>query len=87
MKIKYNSDDKLPLYKTIEVPDMTIVVRAIFYENNKCYPQVFLNYRHERVKLSHATKKTEIYSAKQKHLLPFYITHNKLKKFCINNIL
>ena len=30
MKIKLNSDDKLPLNKTIEIPTMTIVVRAIF---------------------------------------------------------
>ena len=27
----------------IEIPVMTIVVRAIFYENNKYYPQVFLD--------------------------------------------
>ena len=26
-------DDKLPLNKTIEIPTMTIVVRAVFYEN------------------------------------------------------
>ena len=43
MKIKFNSDDKLPLNKTIEVPIMIIVVRAIFLENNKYYPQVFLD--------------------------------------------
>ena len=42
MKIKYNSDDELPLSKIIEIPTMTIVVRAVFYENNKYYPQVFL---------------------------------------------
>ena len=42
MKIKYNLDDELPLNKTIEIPTMTIVVRAIFfYENSKYYPQVF----------------------------------------------
>ena len=34
MKIKLNSDDKLPLNKTIETPSMTIVVRAIFLESN-----------------------------------------------------
>ena len=28
MKIKFNSDDELPLNKTIEIPGMTIVVRA-----------------------------------------------------------
>ena len=27
------------------------------------------------------------YKAKQKHLLPFYVTNNKLKTFHINNIL
>ena len=42
MKIKFNLDGKLPLNKTIEIPSMIIVVQAVFYENNKCYPQVFL---------------------------------------------
>ena len=31
MKIKFNSDNKLPLNKTIEIPKMTIVVRAVFH--------------------------------------------------------
>ena len=43
MKIKFNSDDELPLNKTIKSPTIAIVVRAIFLENNKYYPQVFLN--------------------------------------------
>ena len=34
-KIKFNSDDELPLNKTIEIPIMMIVVRVIFHENNK----------------------------------------------------
>ena len=42
MKIKFNSDDELPLNKTIEIPTMKIVLKAIFYENNKFYPQVLL---------------------------------------------
>ena len=33
----------LPLNKTVEIPTMTIVLRAIFLENNKYYPQVFLD--------------------------------------------
>ena len=41
MEIKFNSDGKLPLNKVIEIPSMRIVVRAIFLENSKCYPQVF----------------------------------------------
>ena len=43
MKIKFNSNDELHLNKTIEIPSMTIVVRAIFHENNKFDPQVLLD--------------------------------------------
>ena len=42
-KMKFNSDDELPLNKMIEIPSMIIVVRAVFLENNKFYPQVFLD--------------------------------------------
>ena len=43
IKIKFDSDDQLPLNKTVEIPIMTIVVRTIFLENNKYYLQVFLD--------------------------------------------
>ena len=43
MKIKLNSDDEFPLNKTIEIHSMIIVVRAVFHESNKYYPQVFLD--------------------------------------------
>ena len=43
MTIKFNSDDELILDKAIEIPGMKIVVRAIFYENNKYYQQIFLD--------------------------------------------
>ena len=43
MKIKYNFDDALLLNKMIEISRMIIVVRAVFHENNKYYPQVFLD--------------------------------------------
>ena len=42
-KIKFNSDDELPLNKMIKIPSMIIVVRVVFHENNKYYPQVFLD--------------------------------------------
>ena len=45
MKIKFNSDDELPLNKTIKIPSMMIIVRAIYLENNKYYLQVFLDKR------------------------------------------
>ena len=34
MKIKFNSNDELPLSKTTEIPSMKIVARAVFHENN-----------------------------------------------------
>ena len=44
MKTKFNSDDDLPLNKTLEIRSMIIVVRSVFYENNKikvlCFNQV-----------------------------------------------
>ena len=41
MKIKFDLDDDLN--KTIEIHNVTIVVRAIFYENNKYYSPIFLD--------------------------------------------
>ena len=38
MKIKFDSDDNLPLNKTVETPITTIVVTAVFHENSKYYP-------------------------------------------------
>ena len=35
MKIKLNSDDDLALKKALELHSMTIVVRAVFQEDNK----------------------------------------------------
>ena len=43
MKIKFNSYDDLPLNKTLKIRSMIIVVRAVFHEINKYYPQVFLD--------------------------------------------
>ena len=42
-KIKFDSDGNLPLNKAIEISIMAIVVRAVFHENNKFFPQVFLD--------------------------------------------
>ena len=43
MKIKFNSDDELPLHKVTEITSMMIVARAVFHENNKYYLEVFLD--------------------------------------------
>ena len=38
MKIKFNSDDNLPLNKTLEFHVMTIIIRSVFEEDGKLYP-------------------------------------------------
>ena len=43
MKIRFNSDDDLPLKKTLEIHNMIIVVTAVFHEDNKYYPEPFLD--------------------------------------------
>ena len=43
MKIKFNSDDNLPLNKPLNFDNMTITIRSVFEENSKLYLQVFLN--------------------------------------------
>ena len=42
IKIKFNLDGKSPLNKVIKISSMITVVRTVFHENNKFYPQVFL---------------------------------------------
>ena len=49
MKIKFDSDDNLHLNKALEIAIMIIVVRAVFYENNKYYPQVFFYIKYKNV--------------------------------------
>ena len=43
MKIKFNSDDNLPLNKPLKFHNMTIIIRSVFEEDGKLYPQVFLD--------------------------------------------
>ena len=43
MKIKFNSDDGLPLNKPLKFHNMTIIIISGFEEDSKLYPQVFLD--------------------------------------------
>ena len=43
IKIKFNSDDDLPLNKPLKFHNMTITIRFVFKEDGKLYPQVFLD--------------------------------------------
>ena len=43
MKIKFSSDDNLPLNKSIKLHNLTITIRSVFEEDCQLYPQVFLD--------------------------------------------
>ena len=43
MKIKFNSDDDLPLNKPLKFHLMNIIIRSVFEEDSKRYPQLFLD--------------------------------------------
>ena len=43
MKIKFNSDDDLPLNKLLKFHLMTITIRSVFEEDGKLYLQVYLD--------------------------------------------
>ena len=43
IKIKFNSDDDLPLNKPLKFYLMNIIIRPVFEEDGELYPQVFLD--------------------------------------------
>ena len=43
MKIKFDAGDNLPLNEPLKVCMLTIIVRSIFEEDGKFYPQVYLD--------------------------------------------
>ena len=43
MKIKFSSDDDLRLKKSLKFHLINIIVRSVFEEDGKLYPQVFLD--------------------------------------------
>ena len=43
MKIRFNSDDDLPLNELLKFHMMTIIIRFVFSEDGKFYPQSFLD--------------------------------------------
>ena len=43
MEIKFNSDDDFPVNKQLKFHIMTIIIRSVFEEDSKLYPQIFLD--------------------------------------------
>ena len=45
MKIKFNSDDDLPLNKPLKFHMNTVIIRSVFEEDDKLHPQVLYELR------------------------------------------
>ena len=43
MKIKFDSDDNLPLNKVLKFYAVTIIIRSVFERDGKYHPQIFLD--------------------------------------------
>ena len=43
MRVKFSSDDDLLLGRILSLHNLTIAGRSVFQEENKYYPQVFLD--------------------------------------------
>ena len=43
MKIKFNSDEDLPLNKVLKLHNLVIVIRSVFQKEEKYSPQFFLD--------------------------------------------
>ena len=43
MKIKFESNDNLPTDNIVNMHQVTIIIRSVFAQNGKFYPQLFLD--------------------------------------------
>ena len=43
MKIRFESDNNLPLNKILKLQMLTVIISSVFQEDGKYYPQVFLD--------------------------------------------
>ena len=45
MKIKFNTDDDIPLTKVLYFLTITVIIRCVFEKHGEYYPQVYLDKR------------------------------------------
>ena len=43
MKIKFENNDNLPIDNIANIHQVTIIIRSVFAQNGKFYPQLFLD--------------------------------------------
>ena len=42
-RIGANTDDEVPFNKPLKFPTLTIIIRCVFQEGEKLYPQIYLD--------------------------------------------
>ena len=42
-KIRVNADDNVPLNKKLKFPSLVIIIRCVFEESGRLYPQIYLD--------------------------------------------
>ena len=82
MKIKFNSGDDLPLNKPLKFHSITLVIRSVFEEDGKLYPQVFsddtLNelsikmLEYDRINISEGIDVNKISASKECDICPYW---------------
>ena len=77
MKIKFESNDNLPTDNIINMHQVTIIVRSVFVQNDKFYPQLFLDDALYELQKSYGIKKLIF----QKELLQIKLVHQKNVNF------
>ena len=77
MKIKFESNDNLPTDNIVNMHQVTIIIRSVFAQNDKFYPQLFLDDALYELQKSYGIKKLIF----QKELLQIKLVHQKNVNF------
>ena len=68
-KIKFSSDDNLSLNKTLKLHNITIIIRSVFEDEGKSYPQVYLDEcLYDRIDISEGIDVSKTNASKECHI-------------------
>ena len=77
MKIKFESNDNLPTDNIVNMHQVTIIIRSVFAQDGKFYPQLFLDDALYELKKCYDIKKSMF----QKELIEIKLVHQKNVNF------
>ena len=77
MKIKFESNDNLPTDNIVNMHQVTIIIRSVFAQDGKFYPQLFLDDALYELEKCYDIKKSMF----QKELIEIKLVHQKNVNF------